>query len=152
MARRYSPFASPHYAAFSAHVRRTFPPWVISPTAVTTFVQSRATHLPYAIHRQRACKTQHIRCVALTLSRSFFPLPSPTHVHAHAYLHRSDPDFVPSCGPHHIERDFLIVRVALTVTANEAHCPSFAARSSRLLSRERGCDVINLFPSPLLSI
>ncbi|KAJ7859987.1 hypothetical protein B0H14DRAFT_3446376 [Mycena olivaceomarginata] len=59
MAPRYSPFASSHYASFSAHVRRTFPQWVISPTTVTND-DLRPTHLPYAIHRQRACKTQHI--------------------------------------------------------------------------------------------
>ncbi|KAJ7874546.1 hypothetical protein B0H14DRAFT_3437711 [Mycena olivaceomarginata] len=53
------PSLPPHYAGFSAHVRRTFPQWVISPTAVTND-DLRPTHLPYAIHRQRACKTQYI--------------------------------------------------------------------------------------------
>ncbi|KAJ7728176.1 hypothetical protein B0H14DRAFT_2640757 [Mycena olivaceomarginata] len=70
MARRYSPFASPHYAAFSAHVRRTFPQWVISPTAVTND-DLRPTHFPYAIHRQRACKTQHISCGSHHIARDF---------------------------------------------------------------------------------
>ncbi|KAJ7798511.1 hypothetical protein B0H14DRAFT_3492486 [Mycena olivaceomarginata] len=64
MAPRYSPFASPHYAGFSAHVRHTFPQWVISPTAVTND-DLRPTHLPYAIHRQRACKTQYISEIAV---------------------------------------------------------------------------------------
>ncbi|KAJ7898304.1 hypothetical protein B0H14DRAFT_3424679 [Mycena olivaceomarginata] len=35
MGRRYSPLASPHYAAFSAHIPPTFSRWVTSPTTVT---------------------------------------------------------------------------------------------------------------------
>jgi hypothetical protein len=86
------------------------------------------------MHRQRACKKQHISYVASTLSRSFFSLFSPAHGY---FIHRSDPDSAPSRSTHHIARDFLTVRAALTVTANEDHRPSFEARSSRLLSCER---------------
>ncbi|KAJ7802019.1 hypothetical protein B0H14DRAFT_2614782 [Mycena olivaceomarginata] len=42
-----------------AHVPPTFPRWVTSPTTVTND-DLRPTHLPNAIHRQRACKMQHI--------------------------------------------------------------------------------------------
>ncbi|KAJ6619628.1 hypothetical protein B0H10DRAFT_1156516 [Mycena sp. CBHHK59/15] len=55
---------------------------------------------------------------------------------------------IPSCGPHHIARDFFTqaVCIALTVTAKEDHRPSFEARSSGLLFCERAHDAINLFP------
>ncbi|KAJ7840079.1 hypothetical protein B0H14DRAFT_3458336 [Mycena olivaceomarginata] len=85
MARRYSPLASPHHVAFGAQVPPTFSQWVMSPIAVIND-GLRPTHLPYAIHRQRACKTQHIRCVVLTLFRSFFPLLSPAHGYFYSSL------------------------------------------------------------------
>ncbi|KAJ7300546.1 hypothetical protein DFH08DRAFT_828361 [Mycena albidolilacea] len=55
MVPRYSPFASPHYAGFSAHVRH-----ISSMGTAVTNDDLRSTHLPYAIHRQCARKTQHV--------------------------------------------------------------------------------------------
>jgi hypothetical protein len=68
------------------------------------------------------------------------------------FIHRSDPHSGPSCGPHHIARNFLTFCVVLSVTANKDHRPSFEVCSSRLLFCERARDAINLFPSPLLFI
>jgi hypothetical protein len=168
MAPRYSPFASPHYAGFSAHVRHTFPQWVILPTAVTNddlryarvFVQSQnSLILIWSKVDLRTSPTPstgsaHARhnTSGVSLSHSTVPFFLSLHPRTDIFIHRSDPDSAPSRGPHHIARDFLIICVALTVTANEARRPSLEARSPRLLFCERGCDVINLFPSPLGSI
>jgi hypothetical protein len=120
-----------HLADQGSHSRY---PWVC--LHFRTFTEDLT--VAYAIHMQRA-STQYVRCVASMLYLSF---PSPC---ANVFIRCSDPDSGASWSilPHHVARDFLAVRIALTATSNEHQRPSLEARSSCLLFCESTRDAIN---------